>query len=108
MRGSPCDEGVLRSANAEHARIVVAALDDDNGNATIALLAKNLNPAVRVLAVVSDAAAIRHLKLAGADAVFAPTAAGSRLVANVFEGGRVPAELTDLFAGVTEERRQTA
>lgn len=108
VRGSPCDEGVLRSANVEHARMVVAALDDDNGNAMIALLAKDLNPTVRVLAVASGAAAMRHLKLAGADAVFAPTDAGSRLVANVVEGGTVPAELTDLFAGVTEGRGHTA
>jgi voltage-gated potassium channel len=80
-----------------------AALDDDSENA-ISLIAKDLNPEVRVLAVASSAKSIRRLQLAGAEIVFAPAAVGSRLLANLVEGQEIPEEFRDLLEGRPNRR----
>lgn len=95
--GDPAEESVLRKAGIAGARMVVAARDDDGENAFISLLAKDLNAHVQVLAVATTARAIRRLKLAGADLVFAPSVVGSRLVADLVEGASIPTEFADLL-----------
>ena len=54
---------------------------------------------MRVLAVASSARSIRRLKLARADLVFAPVVVGSRLLADLIEGGAIPDEFHDLLEG---------
>ncbi|MBD3316363.1 MAG: hypothetical protein GF344_11305 [Chitinivibrionales bacterium] len=99
ITGNGSEMSVLRRASIDRARMVIAARDDDGENAFIALVAKDLNPAVRVLAVASSARAMHLLKLARADLVFAPAAVGSRLLTNLIEGNEMPEEFRDLFAG---------
>jgi len=97
--GDATEETVQRDAGIQRAQMVIAAGDNDGDNAFITLLAKDLNPEVRVLAVANDINAIGRLKLARADLVFAPAAVGSRLLANLAEGDRISEEFRDLLEG---------
>jgi voltage-gated potassium channel len=99
VEGGGSDDAVLRRAGLERARMVIAARDDDGDNAFIALVAKDINPKVRVLAVASSAQSIRRLKLARADLVFSPAAVGSRLMADLVEGTPIASEFQDLLEG---------
>jgi voltage-gated potassium channel len=95
--GQPWDDKVLQEAGIETASMVVAAQEDDGENAFIAMVAKDLNPDVKVLAVANSSAGIRRLKLTGAEIVFAPSMVGGRLLANLVEGKEIPAEFMDLL-----------
>jgi voltage-gated potassium channel len=97
--GDPTDEAVQLKAGVQKASMVIAAGDNDGDNAFITLLAKDLNPEVRVLAVANAINAIGRLKLARADLVFAPAAVGSRLLADLAEGDRISDEFRDLLGG---------
>jgi voltage-gated potassium channel len=99
VRGNPWDDQVLKDAGIDSATLVMAARDDDGENAFISLVAKDLNPKVRVMAIASSAGSIRRLKLARADIVFAPSVVGSRLLANLVEGKEIPPEFKDLLEG---------
>ncbi len=99
LHGDASDDAILRQAGIARARMVIAARAEDGENAFIALVAKDLNPQVRVLAVASSARSIRLLKLARADLVFAPAAVGSRLLADLVEGGQISQEFRDLLEG---------
>jgi voltage-gated potassium channel len=104
VSGNPGDDQVLKEAGIDNANLIIAAREDDGENAFIALVAKDLNPAIRVLAVASSAGSIRRLKLARADIVFAPSVVGSRLMANLVEGKEIPPQFKDLLEG---RRRQS-
>jgi voltage-gated potassium channel len=99
VRGQPWDDQVLQEAGIDTASLVIAAREDDGENAFISLVAKDLNPDVRVLAVASTAGSIRRLRLARAEIVFAPSVVGGRLLANLVEGKEIPHEFTDLLEG---------
>jgi voltage-gated potassium channel len=93
------EDFILRKADIDSARMLVAASDDDGENAFISLVAKDLNPEITVLAVASSARSIRRLTLARADVVLASAAVGSRLLANIIEGHAIPQEFRDLLEG---------
>lgn len=99
VKGNPSEEKVLLAAGVKTARMVIAAREDDGENAFISLVAKDLNPQVRVLALASSAGAISRLKLAQADLVFAPSAVGGRLLVNLVEGDNISPEFQDLLEG---------
>ena len=99
VKGNPSEEKILLEAGAKTARMVIAAREDDGENAFISLVAKDLNPQVRVLALASSAGAISRLKLAQADLVFAPAALGGRLLVNLVEGNNISPEFQDLLDG---------
>ena len=99
IAGDATNDAVLHEAGIQHARMVIAAREDDGENAFIALGAKELNPNVRVLAVASSPLSIRRLKRAHADMVFSPAAVGSRLLANLVEGAQISPEFHDLLEG---------
>ena len=79
--------------------MVIAAGDNDGDNAFITLLAKDLNPGIRVLAVANAINAIRRLKLAGRTWSLPQRAVGSRLLANLAEGDQISEEFRDLLEG---------
>jgi voltage-gated potassium channel len=97
--GDASSESLMRLAGIQHARMVIAAREDDGENAFIALGAKDLNPNVQVTAVASSAQSIRRLKLARADLVFSPAAVGSRLLADLVEGNPILPAFKDLLEG---------
>ncbi len=99
VSGDVGDDRVLKQAGIAQAGLLIAAQDDDNENAYTSLAAKDLNPQLRVLAVASSRQAIRRLKLARADLVFAPAEVGSRLLANLVEGEALPEAFRDLLDG---------
>lgn len=99
VEGDATSDAVLRQAGIQQARMLIAAREDDGENAFIALVAKDLNPKVRLLAVASTVTAIRRLKLARADLVFAPAAVGGRLLADLVEGNPIAPEFHDLLDG---------
>ncbi|OYV75858.1 MAG: hypothetical protein B7Z66_11095 [Chromatiales bacterium 21-64-14] len=99
VKGDASEDPVLQEAGIAHARLVIAAREDDGENAFISLASKDLNPAVQVLAVAGTVRSIRRLKLARADLVFAPAAVGGRLLANLVEGGEIPTQFQDLLEG---------
>jgi voltage-gated potassium channel len=104
IQGNPSEDLTLREAGIDTARLVIAALDDDGENAFISLVAKDLNPKIRVLAVASSPKSIRRLQLAGAEIVFASAAVGSRLLANLVQGEEIPLEFRDLMKGHPSRR----
>jgi len=97
VTGDVSDDEVLEKAGIADAWMLIAADDDDGENAFTALAAKDLNPELRVLAVASSRRAIRRLKLARADTVFAPAEVGSRLLANLVQGEELPEAFLDLL-----------
>lgn len=97
VSGDVSDDQVLEKAGVSGAYMLIAADDDDGENAFTSLAAKDLNPELRVLAVASNRRAIRRLKLARADMVFAPAEVGGRLLANLVEGQSLPEPFLDLF-----------
>ena len=97
VKGDASEDEVLVAAGIRHARLLIAAREDDGENAFISLATKAINPAIRVLAVASSAHAIHRLKLAHADVVFAPVAVGARILANLVEGDSIPKEFHDLL-----------
>ncbi len=99
VEGDATNDAVLRQAGIQHARMVIPAREDDGENAFISLVAKDLNPNLRVLAVASTVRAIRRLRLARADLVFAPAAVGSRLLADLVEGNEISPAFQDLLEG---------
>ena len=99
IEGDATDDDVLQQVGIQHARMVIAAREDDGENAFIALVAKDLNPNVKLLAVASSALSIRRLKLARADLVFSPAAVGSRLLADLVEGNQISPAFQDLLEG---------
>jgi voltage-gated potassium channel len=99
VRGNAGDDQVLKEAGIGDAVLVIAARDDDGENAFISLVAKDLNPSVKVLAVASTRGSIRRLRLARAEVVFAPSVVGGRLLANIVEGKEIPTEFKDLLEG---------
>ena len=99
LEGDATDDAILRKACIERARMVIAAREDDGENAFISLGAKDINPDVRVLAVASSPQSMRRLKLARADLVFSPAAVGSRLLADLVEGGQISVQFQDLLEG---------
>lgn len=103
IHGDPSDDETLLNAGVERARMLIAAHEDDGENAFISLTAKNIAPAVKVLVVASSRRAIKRLQLAQADTVFAPTEAGSRLLANLIEGHRLPTEFSDFLTQGTAD-----
>ena len=68
IQGSAEQVETLENANAEHARALVADLNDET-NPTVILSAKRVNPSMRVVSVVQTRGAVPHHKYAGADDV---------------------------------------
>jgi len=97
VHGDTSEDATLSKAGIASARMLIAAADDDGENAFISLAAKSINPGLKVMVVASSRRAIRRLKLARADLVFAPAEVGSRMMVNLVEGQDLPREFMDLL-----------
>jgi len=67
--GNAEDEGVLKEAGIESAQYCIVALNDDDVNIFTTLMARNLNPSIRILARANGPASVDKLYRAGADYV---------------------------------------
>jgi len=80
VTGDATQEPVLRQAQIEQARGLVAATTTDATNLYIVLTARGLNPKLKIIARASEDGAEKHLRTAGADAVVSPYSfAGQRI-----------------------------
>lgn len=80
LAGDATQEPVLREAQIERARGLIAATTTDATNLYIVLTARGLNPHLKIIARASEDAAEKHLLTAGADSVVSPYAfAGQRI-----------------------------
>ncbi|MCX7174109.1 MAG: NAD-binding protein [Proteobacteria bacterium] len=76
LHGDASDDDVLLEANIAEARGVFAVTGDDSKNLMIGLSAKQLNPAVRVVARCHDTRNIEKMRKAGADEIVSPDFTG--------------------------------
>jgi len=80
VTGDATQEQVLRKAQIERARGLIAATTTDATNLYIVLTARGLNPHLRIIARASEDGAEKHLLTAGADSVVSPYSfAGQRI-----------------------------
>jgi voltage-gated potassium channel len=121
--GDATQEQILREAQIEHARGLVAATTTDATNLYIVLTARSLNPKLRIIARASEEMAEKHLLTAGADSVVSPYVFAGQRIAHSFlrphvvsfldtatthlgmdlEIGEVPITTGCVFAGTTIE-----
>lgn len=81
LEGDATEESVLREAQIEYARALIAAADSDTGNAFIVLTGRALNPELMIIARSGSDSAERRLRTAGADRVISPTQIAGRRMA---------------------------
>ncbi len=67
IRGDPKDMGVLKRAGIDREDVLIAATDDDVENLYIALIAKELNPRIRVCVVLKNDDYVESAKNIGVD-----------------------------------------
>ncbi len=81
LEGDATEETVLREAQVELAKVLIAAADSDTGNAFIVLTGRALNPRLQIIARSGSESAERRLRTAGADRVISPTQIAGRRMA---------------------------
>jgi Trk K+ transport system NAD-binding subunit len=85
--GNAEDEEVLKKAHIEMARFCIVALNDDDVNIFTTLMARNLNPVIRILSRANDPVSVQKLYRAGADYVaLLPMIGGQTIARIVLEG----------------------
>jgi voltage-gated potassium channel len=82
IEGDPTDNSTLTAAGVDRAAGLFAATDEDGLNLVIALTARQLSPAIRVVARCQDTKNAEKIKRAGADIVVSPTAIGGLRMAS--------------------------
>jgi voltage-gated potassium channel len=80
--GDALEDPVLRSAGLENASGLVAALHDDRDNLFLCLSARQLNPALRIVAKVDEASSAEKFNRVGVDSVVSPAQMGGRRLVN--------------------------
>lgn len=82
LNGDPSDEDVLREGGAARAAGIVPALESDRDNVLVTLTARQLNPDLRIVAMLADQRNEAKLRRAGADAVVSPSRIGGMRMAS--------------------------
>ncbi len=82
VEGDPTDDGTLGRAGLGRARGLFAVTGDDNHNLVITLTARQLNPAVRIVARADSTRNIGKMRKAGADSVVSPSSIGGLRMAS--------------------------
>ena len=82
MHGDSSDDEVLKRAGIARAAGLFAVTGDDGKNLLITLSAKQLNPALRVVARCHEVRNIEKLKRVGADAIVSPDFTGGMRIAS--------------------------
>ncbi|MDD4254916.1 MAG: NAD-binding protein [Methanofollis sp.] len=95
--GKAEDEEVLKKAHIEDATTCIVALNNDDTNIFTTLMARNLNPGIRILARANEPASVDKLYLAGADFVTLLPTIGGQAIAGVIlsESVRILLDLPD-------------
>ncbi|MDO9325334.1 MAG: NAD-binding protein, partial [Methanoregula sp.] len=77
----------LKKARIEEARFCIVALNDDDLNIFTTLMARNLNPVIRILARANEPATVEKLYRAGADYVALLPMIGGQTIARIILAG---------------------
>ena len=80
---NPLDEDVLIAAGVENAALVLSVLDTEGDNVLLTLMAKKLNPKLKVVAKSNHYRYAEHLEKVGADLVMMPEVLGAFKIADV-------------------------
>lgn len=83
------DEAVLKRSGIEEARLLVVAVNDDAVNIFTTLMARNLNPDLKIVARANHPRAVDRLYRAGADFVALQPTIGGQVVAGIVLADRV-------------------
>lgn len=81
--GNAEDEDVLRRAGIERAQFSIVALNNDDVNIFTTLMARNLNPSIRILARANEPASVDKLYRAGADYVTLLPTIGAQIIGRI-------------------------
>jgi voltage-gated potassium channel len=81
--GNAEDEAILKAAGVEGARFVVVAVNNDWVNIFTTLVARNLNPSVKILARANEPGSVEKLYRAGADYVALLPTIGGQVIAGI-------------------------
>lgn len=79
--GDSMKKRVLKAAGTSSADMLIACTDTDETNIFTILVAKGLNPKLRIFAIGKKSESIKKLYMAGAEAVVSSSAAGGRAIA---------------------------
>lgn len=91
--GDGADAEVLKNAEVEHARAVLALTEDDSENAFIVLAAKDANPNVRTIVAISDAHNMGRVRHVRPDVVLALPVIGGELLAMALSGEEIKTDV---------------
>ncbi|MBU6180822.1 MAG: NAD-binding protein [Verrucomicrobia bacterium] len=83
LHGEATDEGILRAAGITRAKVLATVLPNDASNVFITLSARNLNPAIRIIARGEVPTTEKKLLQAGADRVVLPAHIGADHIAHL-------------------------
>ncbi|MBN2856465.1 MAG: NAD-binding protein [Halothiobacillaceae bacterium] len=84
--GDASDSEILKQAQADTARAILALTDDDSDNAFIILAAKDVNEKIKTVVAVSDAHNMKKIKRVKPDVVLALPLIGAELLAMALSG----------------------
>jgi Trk K+ transport system NAD-binding subunit len=87
--GNAESEEVLNEARIGEARFCIVALNDDDVNIFTTLMARNLNPGIRILARANDPSTVEKLYRAGADYVALLPRIGGQTVGRIVLAGTI-------------------
>ncbi len=104
LHGDASDDDLLVSANLEQAKGVFAVTGDDSRNLMISLTAKQINPAVRVVARCNDLRNVEKMRKAGADSIVSPSFTGGMRIASAMLRPHVVSFLDEMLRSVHKLR----
>ena len=87
--GDGSDLDVLRRADAQDAKALLALSDDNSENAFVVMAAKELSETLKTVAVVSDGRNMNRVKRVHPDVIIAPQVLGGELLAMALSGEAV-------------------
>jgi len=83
IRGDATHEEILKHAGVDRARALIATTPNDADNVFVALTAKSMNPALRIVSRASEMESITKLKRAGVTNVIMPERIGGQRMAKL-------------------------
>jgi voltage-gated potassium channel len=98
--GNAEDERVLREAHIEEAQFCIVALNDDTLNIFTTLMARDLNPGIRILARANEPVSVDKLYRAGADFVALLPSIGGQVI-----GGVVLSDVVQVILNLPDGRK---
>lgn len=102
--GDACDDDILVRAHIDTAVGVFAVTGDDSKNLLITITAKQLNPALRVVARCHEVRNIEKIRKAGADAIVSPDFTGGLRMASAMIRPHVVTFLDEMLKSDTNLR----